>query len=283
MMRAGTRVATAVLCASGAVLIPAGPAAARPAHVGIVVQFAPGRVSTACAPAGGSGLALLDDAGFRVVIGTAPPYAGFVFTINGTGTTRPDDTHYWSYWRSSGAGGWAYSGSGAGSTTPSAGSVEGWSYVDGASSAPRPPSYTYAALCAGADPTPARTSSRAYAPPPPHRRTASATPATQARPPAVSTSPQHTVGPARSRTPSRARTTHPTRAAPTTTAPPTSATPSASTNPSIAAPPAAVTPTASPVARESSGTSLPAWGTVLAIVVVLALGTVAWLRMRRAP
>jgi hypothetical protein len=277
----------ALLGAIGVVLaalaLPAAPASATATHVGIVVEFGAGRVSTTCASAGGSGLDVLERK-YRVLLGAQPPYIGFVLTINGTGITRPDDTHYWSYWRSSGNGGWTYSGSGAGSTTPAAGSVEGWSYVDGASSAPRPPSYTYAALCGAADPKPARTSSRAYAPPPPrpvttaHKPTAHK-PTETTRPQARAASPHGTASPARHRTASRATTSHPTPSA-TPSATPPSATPTKAPTNATSTTPA---PTASPVARQSSGTGLPAWGTVLAVLVVVALGTVAWLRMRRAP
>jgi hypothetical protein len=274
------RAIAAVLCAGATLVVPAVPAAARPAHVGVVVQFAPGRVSRACTTADGSGLAVLART-FSVTIGHVPPYAGFVFTINGTGTTRPDDTHYWSYWRSAGNGEWSYSGSGAGSSTPAAGTVEGWSYVDGTANAAAPPPYSYASVCAGADPKPppTRTSSRAYAPPPPRR--VATRPAPKARSTVPTATPTAASGPRPHGTarPSPHHTPTPTRTSARATAQPvpsrTATTPAASTT----AIPA--TPVVSPAAHRSHASGLPAWGTAIAVLVVLALGTGAWLRMRR--
>jgi hypothetical protein len=68
-----------------------------------------------------------------------------------------DSTHYWSYWHDTGSS-WTYSGTGASGSTPSAGTVEGWSYVNGASSSSPPaqsPGGLYASLCGSKDPRPA--------------------------------------------------------------------------------------------------------------------------------
>ncbi len=146
-------------------LVTAPPASAAPTHVGLVVRYPNGTVAVGCAAAGGSGLAVLSRK-FTVLIGQQPPYAGFVFKINNQGSTRPDNTHYWSYWHSPGNGTWTYSAAGAGSHTPEAGTVEGWSYVNGQASAPKPPARKYAGVCAGADAAPKPTPKPAPKPTP---------------------------------------------------------------------------------------------------------------------
>jgi hypothetical protein len=287
------------LCATAALAI-APTAAASARHVGVVVRYANGRVSAGCARVGGTGLELLGQH-HAVRMGTQQ-YSGFVIEIDGVGTPRPDDTHYWSYWHSGGNGGWRYSSSGAASYRPKAGTVEGWSYVNGQGSAPRPPSRTYAALCGRLDPhavprSTAPSSSTASA-----RSTASAgsaAPSTVA-PAASNTRPApHAGAPvsvARSRAVATAAAPAPhTRAAKRTasrppvarssarsttstrshhaTAPPTRHSPrpapATSPAPSIAAQPAA----------DTSGTN--AWPTLGALAVVAALGVTAWVVMRR--
>ena len=281
-----TLLATTALVAA-AVVAGASPASATARHVGIVVRYANGHVSAGCTTVGGSGLQVLGRK-HTVTMGTQQ-YSGFVLRIDGTGTSRPDNTHYWSYWHSSGHGGWTYASSGAASYTPRAGTVEGWSYVNGQSSAPKPRSYTYAALCGQLDPTPAPRTT-------PSSRTASTAP-TSARPthsalPQTATPLAPTHVPVPTRTGSNANVAPPPPPRRHTSVPahspsPTAtrsnnrvhATRSATTAPTRHGDPATAAP--SPVAKSidsSSSAALPAIG---ALVVVAALGVTAWLVARR--
>ena len=130
-MRSVLTLLASTVVAAAAVVAGASPASATARHIGVVVRYANGHVSAGCTTVGGSGLQVLERK-HTVTMGTQQ-YSGFVLKIDGTGTTRPDNTHYWSYWHSSGHGGWTYASSGAGSYTPKAGTVEGWSYVNGQS------------------------------------------------------------------------------------------------------------------------------------------------------
>ena len=152
-MRSVVTVAAGAVLAAAAAFAAPSAASAAPRHVGVVVRYANGHVSAGCTTVGGSGLAVLERK-HTVTMGTQQ-YSGFVLKIDGVGTARPDNTHYWSYWHSGGHGGWTYASSGAASYTPKAGTVEGWSFVNGQNSAPKPRSYTYAALCGQLDPKPA--------------------------------------------------------------------------------------------------------------------------------
>jgi hypothetical protein len=121
-------------------------ASAAPSHVALIVETAPGNVSTACASwhPGMSGLDVLTS-GASAVIGQRPPYIGFVLAINGVGSNRPTTSTYWAYYRGNGTTSTTYSASGAGSTQPPAGSVEEWAYFAGS---PYPPvQLTYASIC----------------------------------------------------------------------------------------------------------------------------------------
>lgn len=284
MRRVAAAVSTAILAVTGVLSLPL-PAVAAPAHVGVVVRFASGDVVAGCTSSGGSGIDVLARL-HRVTLGSGP-YAGFVLEVDNRGTTHPDDTHYWSYWHSAGQGGWTYSGSGAGGYPPKAGSVEGWSYVDGSNDAPRPPSYSYAALCGGRDPAPS--SSTPSARRSPTRVTVVAPTTTSAARPAPTA---HSVTRAASRP--RPAPALPTRSArpavpsssrrpvvARTSARPTSAVPStfiASAEPSTSAPSAAAAPADD---RRDSSSGIPAWGTMLALLVIAALGALAWVLARR--
>lgn len=282
-------IAAAALGGAAVVAAPASPASAVPMHVAIVVAG----IGTACVPAGGTGLDLLNSR-YTLRVGGPGPYAGFVLTIDGIGTTRPDNTHYWSYWHDTGAG-WQYSSSGAGSYHPAAGTVEGWSFVNGTSSASQPPRYRYAAICGSADPHPS-TSAATSRPPPRPRPTHSAstlattlTRATAARPPRARPATSHRVTPATTSTHPARRAAHPsrTRRPPIPTPATTSGTPvtrsstaaTRSSTGAVAVPPAAL-PTA-PAVRRSSASSLPAWGTAGALAMLGALGALAYWRTRR--
>jgi hypothetical protein len=284
-MRPVAVVAAAAVLLGGTVVL-AGPAAAAPQHVGVVVRFADGNVGAGCTTAGGSGLAVLGRL-HSVTMG-AGPYTGFVTKIDGVGAAQPDNTHYWSYWHSGGAGGWTYAGSGAGGYTPEVGTVEGWSFVNGQNSAPTPPSYTYASLCGRLDPsaapsTPARTTPA---------RTTSARPHPAIAPPrvvrthrAAGLQPAATSAPP---TPRPSRRTAPAAHAPRTTgARRTTGAPRTTGTPATTAPPVSTdqVPTAAPVADAAgphkSSAGFPAWGTVVALLVVLALGATAFTLTRR--
>jgi hypothetical protein len=284
-------VAAAALAAAATVVVPVPPAGAAATHVAIVVRFADGNVSTACASAGGNGYTVLARK-YDLNVGTSGPYAGFLLQIDQLpANPKPDTTHYWSYWHASASGSWTYSSSGAGSYTPKAGTIEGWSYVNGESSAPKPAptgAYTYAALCGASDPQPKPTVTTPA--PPTHRASTTAhptrTPSHHASVPAghpSTTSPAGPTATASSRSLTTARAT-PARA--TSARAPSTSPVAASVSP--AQPTASATPTATPPMTSASSPSarsassgFPAWGTVLALVVVLGLGAAAWFTARR--
>jgi hypothetical protein len=287
---------TGTALASGVVLAgPAPASAATPKHIGVVVRYANGHVSAGCAKPSSSGLAVLEEH-HSVRTGTQQ-YSGFVLQVDGVGTTRPDDTHYWSYWHSNGRGGWTYAGSGAASSHPKAGTVEGWSYVNGQGTAPRPPLRKYAALCGHLDPsahtasavprssTPAapQTSSSA----PPSTRSSAAPRSIAVAPTSTTSSPARHVASAKRTTGSSSKASSPSASA-ARSAKRDSAQPSSSRTHSAAGPAASLRATrsaapsiaAEPAAdTDSSGTS--AWPTVGALAVVAVLGLTAWLVMRR--
>jgi hypothetical protein len=269
------------------VIAGASPASATARHVGIVVRYSNGRLSAGCTTVGGSGLQVLGRK-HTVTMGTQQ-YSGFVLKIDGTGTSRPDNTHYWSYWHSSGHGGWTYASSGAGSYTPRAGTVEGWSYVNGQSAAPKPKSYTYAALCGHLDPQPTPK-------PTPSSTTASTAPSsarpTHSAPPQSATPLAPTHVPVSTRTGSNANMAPPPpprrhtsvvahSPRPTATRSPNHVhtTRSATTAPTRHSDP--TTPAPSPVAKSTDSSSSAALPAIGALVVVAALGVIAWLVARR--
>ncbi len=286
-MRSVLTLLASTVVAAAAVVSGASAASATARHIGIVVRYANGHVSAGCTTVGGNGLQVLERK-HTVTMGTQQ-YSGFVLEIDGTGTSRPDNTHYWSYWHSSGRGGWTYASSGAGSYTPKAGTVEGWSYVNGQSTAPKPRSYSYAALCGHLDPTPAPKTTPSSAP---ASTPASSARPTQSAPPQTATPPAPTHVPVAIRTrsnadvapppPPRRHTSAPAHA-PSATAthareqshPTRSATkaPTRHADPTTAAP--------SPVAKSTDSSSSAALPAIGALAVVAALGVTAWLVARR--
>jgi hypothetical protein len=287
--------AAAAICA-----LPAEATATSPTHVGIVVRLSSTSTLTACVTQGGSGLDLLVRGFPNTDFPTSGPYAGFVVSINDVGQNPPDDTHYWSYWHAT-ANGWKYSSSGGASYTPKAGAVEGWSYVDGQNNAPKPPRYSYEKLCGGKDPKPAPTSTHPT-PSPTHRpaRSSNAVSApTQRRPSrAPHTSTARTSPSPSSSAPASAPKRHAARshssnrrsvaakharATPRPTTDAAAGASSAPASPSGTLAAAQPSPSLQPTADRRSTSGFPAVGTVLAVVVVAALGGVAWLRHRRRP
>jgi len=126
---AGAETSTAAACSSSS-------------GVTVVVDYGSlGGTSVGCARSGGSGLDVLTAAGHAVTF-VSPRQPGFVCTID----RRPDPCNgapssaYWSYWHAAPGGTWSYSTSGAASTHPKAGTVEGWAFGAGKPPAMRPPS-----------------------------------------------------------------------------------------------------------------------------------------------
>jgi hypothetical protein len=281
--------------------------AAAPRHVAIVVTYR-GTTVARCAPVKSSGLADLQSR-YTVIVGQPPsPYAGFVFKIDGHGTTSPDDTHYWAYYHRKN-GSWVYSSAGAASYHPTAGAVEGWAYDNGSQTPPKPASRSYASVCGSSEPAPPPAPAPATSAP----ATARPAPASTRAAPGPRSSPRTSVGTGPRRTgPRRSVAAHvrPTSAAPAGTGsaarthPHTGSKPGTSSRPpaarrssrgSAAARPAAAPapsfPGASPTAASTtavaataaaprSGSGAAPWAPIAALVVVAALGTGAWWRLR---
>ena len=118
----------------GQPLVTAGPAAASAcsssAGVTVVVDYQ-GSISVGCAASPGDGLQALSQAGHGYTFVVRQP--GLVCQIDSEPSpcNGAKATAYWSYWHASRGGGWSYSNSGAGSYSPSPGSVEGWSFGAG--------------------------------------------------------------------------------------------------------------------------------------------------------
>jgi hypothetical protein len=290
--------------------LPAAATAAKPTHVGIVIRFSTTSTLTACVSEGGDGLDVLVRGFPNTDIPTSGPYAGFVVSIDGTGQNPPDDTHYWSYWHAS-ADGWKYSSTGGSTYTPKAGAVEGWSYVDGQDNAPKPPTYSYQKLCGGKDPAPSPSTTQAASPThpathpsprPTHSSTrthapghhaASSRPHTRTQPPTPASSDVTPTSSAATHTaPAHPTTSHAAAAQRTRHGSGSQTGPIATTDPASPAPTdstvaaSAPSPTLSAVAGSESKSGFPAApavGTLLAVLVIAALGGAAWLRLRRRP
>ncbi len=159
MTRIGTVFVALALLALGPA--PGAHAAVKATYVGIVISGH----GTGCVKwhSGITGDEILND-----VASVHYRRDGLIDQIDGQPSPpHADSTHYWSYWHDTGST-WTYSGTGASGSTPAAGTVEGWSYVPGASSASPPAqsaSGLYAALCGNRDPRPATS--------PTHRRSVS--------------------------------------------------------------------------------------------------------------
>lgn len=278
-------VATAVL-AVAAVGLPSLPASAAPPpkHVAVIVAG----VATACVPwhSGMNGGDVLTAGGFHPQYGQRSPYLGFVMQLSGQPATPDPAQRYWAYFQMSG-GRWQYSGSGALSSKPLPGGVEGWALSStsaGSSGATEPPLASYASICGGIDPTPAPPVSAPRTTPPPVRSTAPAA------------GPTANAGTTSGRAPGATSTAAPTRTSPGSTAssgPGSSTGAIASSTPPPTAPPpttagpaeqttaaGAILPTAPPKANRPSSSGVPPWGTALAIALVAALGGGAFWRTR---
>jgi hypothetical protein len=264
---------TAAFIAVATFSLPSTPAQAQATHVAVVVDFgSQGGDSAHCARDNHTGYEVLDE-GYAVKTNKT----GLVTWINTVGNDNPPLDLYWSYWHNNGSG-WKYASTGPATYTPAAGSLEGWVYGDGKSS---PPSASYSSICAGKDPTTAPTHS--VTPAPTHSSTHRTT-----QPPSTTSS--HAGSTARGST-ATARGSTPTSSpsgtgiAPTakpagtsSTGAPTSLSTNASNATAVAA--ANALPAAPPKASKTKRSGIPPWGTVLAIVVVAALGGAAFWRAR---
>jgi hypothetical protein len=120
-------------------------ACTAPSGVTVVVDFQDlgGGVHVRCAPQPvTNGFEALRQAGIEFA--TTVRFPGFLCRIAGEPASDPCQTTspataYWSYWISQRGSTWCYSNQGAGNRTPPAGSVEGWSFSLGRSSATAPP------------------------------------------------------------------------------------------------------------------------------------------------
>jgi hypothetical protein len=285
-------IVAAALSAAATFAVPIAPAAAAAGKVAVVVRLSGSTTKTKCVPAGGTGLDILERGFPNTEIGSSGPYAGFVLKINNVGQSPPDDTHYWSYWHLSGSGTWKYSSTGAGSYTPKAGAVEGWSYVDGQNNAPSPPHKSYAAVC-GSSPAPTHTATptptptptprptsahpKTTAPPTPHK-SAAHTHTTAAKAPASKT---HHARRSAAPHPTPTHTPDHTASATATATPPSTSAPSTTSAAAVAADPPSSSP--SPAAEHHAASSFRVWGTVAALIVIVLLGIGAYLRLRRRP
>lgn len=151
-----------------------GGACSDPDGVTVVVDFQSLGAGTivACAPGPvSSGFDALGQAGIGYQTVTAFP--GFICRIQGLPgdadcADTPPANAYWSYWTAERGGSWRYSQTGAGSRTPPAGSVEGWSFSTNPTSADStPPRTAPPAPVAEPTPTPEPTTAETAAPPQP--------------------------------------------------------------------------------------------------------------------
>lgn len=285
--RLGTlAVAAALLGAAATAGAASASLATTPRHVALVVRLSNSSTVTKCVGIGGTGLDVLVRGFPSTQIGQSGAYAGFVLSINGVGQNPPDTTHYWSYWHRTSSG-WHYSSDGAGGYTPKAGSVDGWSYVDGQQHARQPKAASYAKICAGRDPAskPTKSASSTPASPMPSRTHTAAPPVAPSTVPA--TTPTRTTHPTRSHAPHARRTRAPKTAATSSFAPQpharsgkSRAVAGQSASKQVAAQHVPAPPSTSPVAQSTHSSGFPAAGTVIAVVVLAALGGLAWLRLR---
>jgi hypothetical protein len=153
--------------------LPAEATGCSAPSITVLVDFGGGRLGTGCAASGGTGLHTLNAAGFSVTMVQRQP--GFVCRINGYPgsaaqrcVNTPPTTSYWAYFHAApGARAWSYSGTGAATYRPQAGSVEGWAFGAGRAPAVSPGSVM---------PTPERTPDRGPTLPAPRPRVPSPSP-----------------------------------------------------------------------------------------------------------
>jgi hypothetical protein len=276
---------SAALAAAALALAALGPAypaaAARPTHVAIVI--AGHGVACVSWHSGITGDEILND----VATVKYRPSDGLITSIDGTPKNNvADETHYWSYWHNTGAG-WAYSTVGASAYQPKAGTVEGWRFINGSSTASPPRTRSYASICQ---------STAVVAPAPSARpsqpvRTAAAPKSTAAARSAASTATHlrtpETGGGGAARTGGAGGTTPAGTNTRRSTGPATSSRPAASSSQagatgaaSTAGPPTLALRNAADATRQrGAGSALP---TVLVLVTVLVLGgAAAFVALRR--
>jgi hypothetical protein len=170
LLAAGPSAGAEAAGASRSVAKDAGPCPGS-TGVTVVVDFgAEGGTSVRCAPGSPrSGFDALREAGFTITPVSTNP--GFLCRIDGVPADDdcrrvPPASRYWAYFSASRGGAWSYEDTG-GSRRPAAGSVEGWSFGDGAPPRTPPP----AAAPAAAAPTTSRppAASPTTAPPSPRQ------------------------------------------------------------------------------------------------------------------
>lgn len=261
---------TAAFLAAATVGPPSQPASAStPQHVAVVVDG----IATACVTwhSGMSGGDVLSEGGFNPQYGQRTPYIGFVLQLSGQPAAPDPSQKYWAYFHLSGSS-WLYSGDGALGYHPLAGTVDGWALSDttaGPGGANKPPVHSYASICAGQDPAPAPTHSPR--PRPTHTSTGrTAQPPVNALPPGPATTSTHA-------NPTASATARPT---PRTAASPTGSTAAHVGSSGTPVSAANALPAAPPKARDTKRAGVPAWSTALAIVLVAALGGLAFWRAR---
>jgi hypothetical protein len=289
------RRALGLVAALGAALVLAGPVPAASAAacsgssgVTVVVDYgALGGIQVGCAAGDpGSGLSALHGAGFGTV-GTQKDGPAFVCRINGVPAAdpcvlTPPSSAYWSYWHGSRGGSWGYSSLGAAGYNPAPGSVEGWSYGAGGRPGIAPP----AAPAPPAPPAPKPT-----AKPAPKPTVKPAPPRTSA--PGVPGTPRVTAAPGAPGTPTPGRSSTST-AAPSSSSSASATTPAPSTSAGASGTPTSTAvagteateepgpPDGSTAAVETAHSSvLPVVGTVLGVLLVIALAVVAFVVTRR--
>jgi hypothetical protein len=252
----------AIVAVASAALVVAGQSAgtaAAPGYVGIVIAGN----GYACVPwhSGISGDEVLNDA-------ATVTYRrdGLIVQIDGDPSSgTADASHYWSYWHDTGPA-WHYSTAGGSGYRPAAGSVEGWSYVDGGTASPpaQAASGLYAAICSR------KVVTRASHPASPKpRSTAKAQPAVRSRSRAAgSTAPASATTTSRAASASAtARATRPGSSAKAVEAGPIGA----AKLPSSASNPVAGLSSLPPRTNRASERTNKSSGSVLAVVIGLAL------------
>lgn len=270
---AGRLLGAAVLGSVAVVGVPvagtvAGTAAAStPREVGIVIAG----MGQRCVPwhSGITGDEILND-----VARVSYRSDGVITQIDGQpASNTADDTHYWSYWLDTGSG-WRYSTTGPAGTYPSAGTLQGWRYVDGQAKASPPPATQFATVCPDAAQTSAPPSSHSPAPTSAahssavHRaQRATATPTHSA----VVTKPPHSRSPARHHS-----------APPTSTTPSTTASAPSTASSAVAFGTSGPSPLPTLTARPRASSSSSATPAIVAAVVVAALlGPAGLIAVRR--
>jgi hypothetical protein len=279
---AATSVAVVTLATGAAVWAgQSGAAAAAPGYVGIVIAGH----GYECVPwhpgiTGDRVLNVAASVNYR-------PRDGLIVQIDDDPSSpKADVSHYWSYWHDTGSS-WQYSDSGASGYSPAAGSVEGWSYVDGGTASPPAQGAVglYAAICGSRDVTQASHSAKPGQPRSKSKTTPEPKPAVRSRSDAVRSA-TGSVG----STTNRSALSSAAAARPASSATVAASTPVGPANPS---PPASnvVSDLAAlpPRTKRPAGDQQHSSGSVLPVVIGLALalvlgGGAGWtvLRRRRA-